>query len=299
MNGGKYMKFGICITTRNRAEELEDCLQTLRNLSVQPSIIVVSDDSADTAIRLNNRRIASKYNADYLVGPQKGVCANRNNALRKCLTSNPDYVSFVDDDICLSNDFISNAIDVYHTMSSKNQRNAILTGITETQNGEQIGASRLTFRGYFTRASTPEVVNIHAAVFPRSLFESVMWDENIFFGYEDAELCLRALSRGFSIVYVSKLIALHTRFQQGTLVESSLGKLPQYDISIEAARLYIGIKRYKFIFPSPIRLLAFVLVYFAHMAIYLARKGEIGSLRNILALSNAGQLLQEDKYESL
>jgi GT2 family glycosyltransferase len=299
MNGKEYMKFGICITTRNRAEELEDCLRTLRNLSVQPLIIVVSDDSADLTIQRDNHRIASKYNADYLVGPQKGVCANRNSALRKCLTSNPDYVSFVDDDICLDKDFLENAIDVYHTMSSENQQNTILTGITETQDGERIGASRLTFRGYFTRASTPEVVNIHAAVFPRSLFESVMWDENIFFGYEDAELCLRALSQGFSIVYVSNLIALHTRFQQGTLVESSLGKLSQYDISIEAARLYIGIKRYKFIFPSPIRLAAFMLVYFAHMAIYLARKGEIGSLRNILALSNAGQLLQEDRYESL
>jgi GT2 family glycosyltransferase len=293
------MKFGICITTRNRVRELEDCLQTLRNLSLQPSIIVVSDDSIEVETQEDNRRMAAKYNADYLVGPQKGVCANRNNSLRRCLESNPDYVAFVDDDICLGEKFIENAVEVYRALSSEEQLNTILTGITQTQDGEQIGASRLTFRGYFTRANVPQVVNIHAAVFPRSLFESVMWDENIFFGYEDAELCLRALSRGFEIVYVDKLIALHTRFQQGTLAESSLGEMSQYDISVEAARLYIGIKRYKFIFPSPMRLTAFIIVYFAHMTLYLGRKGQIGLLSNILSLSNAGLLLQEDEYESL
>jgi glycosyltransferase involved in cell wall biosynthesis len=278
------MKFGVCITTRNRVKELGDCLKALSSLSIKPSIIIVSDDSIEASMQEENRQVALKYGADYLIGPRKGVCANRNNALRQCLKSDPEYISFVDDDICLSQDFFENASNYYLSLRPAEHSHTILTGITQTQDGEKIGASKLTFRGYFTRSIIPQVVNIHAAVFPVSLFEHEIWD---------AELCLRASSRGFQITYRDDLIALHTCFQMGTLAELAVGKSSQYDVSVEAARLYVGIKRYKLIFPSPVRLILFIVIYFVHMIVYLARKGQIKLLGNILSMSNVQSLFRE------
>jgi GT2 family glycosyltransferase len=289
------MRFGICITTRNRVQELQECLQAIECLTVKPDVIVVSDDSIESDIQSSNRQIVLQHGGIYLQGPLKGVCANRNNALRKCLKNQDlDYISFVDDDVCLEQGFIENATRYYEKLSENDRTSTILTGITQSQDDRSVGMSRLTFRGYFTPADSPEVVNIHAAVFPVSLFENVMWDENIFFGYEDAELCLRASRKGFQIVYVDSLIALHTRFCMGTLTESSVGALSQYDVSVEAARLYVGIKRYKLICPSPVRLVLFVAVYFAHISLFLMRKGKIQVLPNIVALSNIRTLFDDD-----
>ncbi len=287
------MRLSACITTRNRTQELDACLGALWNSTVKPHSVVVSDDSPNKEVQQQNRQIVEQYlRTTYITGPQAGVCANRNNAVNAIPNSETDLIAFIDDDICVEPDFISRALDWYKQVSLEKRNRTILSGLSQSLDGHEMRPGKLTFRGYFTNTSDVfETVAIHAAIFPRTFFEEEQWDENIFFGYEDAELCLRALKQGYRIVYCPELKVLNTAFESGTLKTNNLNGLTNYDIYVEAARLYVGVKRYKYIFPNLFKLVSFLLVYFSHMTIYLWRKDALNKWSAIIQHSRLDKLL--------
>jgi GT2 family glycosyltransferase len=286
------MRLSVCITTRNRTQELDLCLRALWTSLVKPHSVIVSDDSPDSEVQQKNHQIVEQYpGTSYTLGPQAGVCANRNNAVNAIPQSATDLIAFIDDDICVEPDFIARAMERYQKMHP-NQRNCtIISGVSRDPDGYEMLPGKLSFRGYFTTSSDiPETVAIHAAIFPRVFFEEEQWDENIFFGYEDAELCLRALKRGYRITYCPELKVLNTAFEQGTLNTDRSSNLKDYDIYIESARLYVGIKRYKYIFPNFWKLFGFLAVYFSHMTIYLSRKSALHEWPAIIQRSQLKKL---------
>jgi len=284
------MRLSTCITVRNAPERLETCLAAIWNSTVKPHAAVVSDDSPDPEMQQKHREIVEKYpGTRYVIGPQRGVNANRNCAVNAI--EDTDLVAFVDDDIWLDSDFIANALDRYKKLSPQEQKYTFLTGISYTKSGrEKNFPTKLSFRGFYRRTEgNPECVHIHAAVFPRSFFSEVQWEEDIFFGQGDAILCLRALKLGYRIIFCKELRALDTRprfeGERNTLDNSQIGKLTDYDIHQIAARLYIGVKRYKDLFPSPIKLAAFLSIYFPHTTQYLLRKNALSAWPDIIQRS--------------
>lgn len=290
------MKLAICITTRNRPQELTACLDAIWISTVKPNSVIVSDDSAEDEIQKKNRQRVEQYpNTTYLLGPRLGVCANRNNAVNA--VTDADLIAFVDDDICLEPDFIALAVAQYEKMPSKDRDRTILTGISRDRAGKEMLPGKLTFRGYFKPTDSPEAVVIHAAVFPRRFFCDEQWDENIFFGYEDAELCLRALKRGYRILHIPELQARDISLKS-ILISPSIGNLTDYDIYIEAARLYVGIKRYKNLFPDLAKLLLFISVYFIHITLYLLKQRSLNGLPEIVKRSRIERLWKSSKLPS-
>jgi len=282
------MKLTACITTRNRPQELTACLKALWSSTVSPHAIVVSDDSPEIEMQQQNQQVVTQFaNTCYVLGPRRGVCANRNNTIR--FTTDTDLVCFVDDDICIEPDFIETALAHYQQIPELERTKTILSGITRSQDGQAIGPTKLSFRGYFCSTEIPQSVNIHAAVFPRSFFDQEQWDENIFFGYEDAELCLRALNRNYKILYCPDLKVTNLCAGTGTLVVPAIGALTNSDIYIEAARLYVGIKRYQHLQPNVFKLIAFITIYFAHMTVYLLRSRAIHAFPRIIQQAHLGQ----------
>jgi cellulose synthase/poly-beta-1,6-N-acetylglucosamine synthase-like glycosyltransferase len=275
----------------NRTQQLDTCLQALWNSHVKPYTVVVSDDSPDKEVQQKNHQVVQKYpGTTYVLGPRRGVSANRNNAVNAVPESETNLVAFVDDDICVQPDFISNAVERYNQMPAQQRDRTIISGITRNQDGHEVGPTKLSFRGYFCPSDTPEAVNIHAALFPISFLLQEPWDENIFMGYEDAELCLRALKRGYQILHCPELKVLNTGNVPSIPGGFTEGKLLDGDIQVEAARLYVGIKKHKNIFPNPFKLIAFISVYFTHMTIYLWRRGSIQAWPAIIGWSNINKL---------
>ncbi len=270
------MRLSVCITTMNAVDDLNSCLQALWHSSIKPSYVIVSDDSLAVEIQQQNRHIVSQYpQTDYVEGPHKGVCANRNWALQHLPPD--DFVAFIDDDICVEPDFIAKALARYQTITPQEWERTFLTGGTP---------HKLSFQGFFRPSKEPECVDLHTAVFPMAFFTVVKWDEKIFFGYEDALLCLEAIKNGFHILHCPELKVTDTRPFQSTLNVGGVGKLTQYDIYVEAARLYVGIKRYKNIFPNPFKLVTFLAIYLMHMTIYLYRKKAIIAWSEIIKYSH-------------
>ncbi len=270
------MRLSTCITVRNAPERLESCLKAIWQSTVKPHAAIVSDDSSDPKMQQKHRQIVENYpGTRYILGPQRGVNANRNCAVNAI--KDTDFIAFVDDDIWLDPDFIANALDYYKNLPPQQQQYTFLTGVSYTKSGrEKNFPTKLSFRGYYHETTgNPECVHIHAAVFPRSFFNQVQWEEEIFFGQGDAILCLRALKQGYQILFCDKLRALNTRprfeGEGGTLDVHRIGKLTNYDIHQISARLYIGIKRYKDLFPNPLKLLFFLSIYFPHTTLYLIK----------------------------
>ncbi|AFY56665.1 putative glycosyltransferase [Rivularia sp. PCC 7116] len=288
------MRIAACITTRNRSQQLDYCLKALWNSTVKPHTVVVSDDSQDIEVQQANQEVVKRYpGTTYITGPKRGVCANRNNAVNATSALETDFVAFVDDDICVEPNFIANAVNRYSQIPSDQRKYTILTGASTGTQGERLLPSKLSFRGYFCATEgTPETVVIHAALFPRQFFSQEQWDEDIFFGYEDAELCLRAIKHGYKIVSCPEL-QVNIKSTESVLDAPGIGRVSNYELHIEAARLYIGIKRYKNLFPNPMKLLAFLAIYFVHMSGYLLKRGAIQAWPEIIRRSRINLLWQQ------
>lgn len=291
------MRVSACITTRNRSQQLEACLQALWASDIKPHSVEVSDDSSDVEVQKKNHQIVKQYpGTNYITGPRVGVCANRNNAVNAIPAHETDIVAFIDDDINVDPDFIARAIERYNQMSPQQRKYTILSGVSRTAEGDETVPSKLSFRGYFCVSDVPQAVTIHAALFPRLFFEEEQWDENIFFGYEDAELCLRALKRGYRILHSPELKVLHAGADlQSTLIVPEIGNLTKYEVYVEAARLYVGIKRYKDLFPNPLNLLLFLSLYFLQMTAYLIKRGSIQAWPEIIRRSQIQRLWKSSR----
>ncbi|RDK03665.1 glycosyltransferase family 2 protein [Paraburkholderia lacunae] len=286
-------RFAVCVTTMNRTGTLAACLDSLSRCVPRAACIVVSDDSPDPLTREANAAVVARHpGVVYLQGPRRGVCANRNHAVKACLaqTAPCDYVSFVDDDIQVEPDFFASADVYYASLVPTRRRWTILTGGTSTGGGAyECRPVRLSFAGYFMEGDRPQCVNIHAAVFPLALFERDGWDENIFFGTEDAELSLRALRRGYVIDLAPHVRTRDTMPGAGVLNGTDAGArygLTRYQVNCEAARLYIGVKRYRVIEPDALRCVAFLAMYVGHLLVYLARRRALSKFVPIVRISN-------------
>lgn len=286
-----------CITTMNRPDMLKACLAHLGRCVPTPHSIVVSDDSSDPAVIVINRAlVADVANALYVGGPRRGVCANRNNALMHAAAEGGEYVFFIDDDLHVPELFFHNVQSIYASLPEAERQTTICTGYRDDCAD---GPVRLTFRGYFTLAPEPGSVTVGAAVFPVRFLRDHGWDENIFFGCEDAELSLRAVAAGYRILFTPSLMSYHLADRKGVLLDVNSGGMSRYELCREAARLYVGAKRYAVIQPSRFKLAAFLVVYFAHMTIYLGRRQSLRSFKDILRLSNLSRVWDMKRAVSL
>lgn len=288
------MKITVCITTMNRPKELGLCLDALWNSSYLPYAVVVSDNSVDPEIQRQTEDVVHQYpKSIYREGPHTGVTHNRNNALN-AVPSETDRVLFLADDICVEPDFFERAIAHYEALPVQEREKTILYGQNRDEySPPEIGPLGVSFRGYFCKwkKGIPQIVNLYTALFPRAFLDKERWDEQIFLGQEDIELSLRALSQGYKIVYHSDMKVFDLCLKQNKGVTTfKVGPLNQYEIYVAASRLYVGIKRYKHLFPNAFKLILFQVIFYSHMTIYLLRRR---------ALSSWPAILKESKIRTL
>jgi glycosyltransferase involved in cell wall biosynthesis len=87
-------RLSVALVTRNRASSLERTLKSLRAQSVQPWEVIVSDDS-DPDQAPEAKGIVAAYQCHYVLGPHRGLYANRN---RVGLACGGTHIRTMDDD---------------------------------------------------------------------------------------------------------------------------------------------------------------------------------------------------------
>ncbi|MCY0389790.1 glycosyltransferase family 2 protein [Robbsia sp. Bb-Pol-6] len=231
-----FPTFSVCICTRNRSEDLRRALLATQRSTYPIHQVVVSDDSTDAVTK---EMIALEF--PYIVfveGPRRGLSANRNNIIREATGT---HLLFIDDDAVLGENFF--AIMAFHIQGLKiNVDHVIVTG-SEMTHGERVVAHRPTYLGFQAHTYRPgeKIVStvINSAVFPAKLFEKIRFDENLIYGYEELDIAMHAvLQESYRIDWVIEAVNDH--------FPSQINR-DYYVPFLEASRLYVTYKRYRWL----------------------------------------------------
>jgi GT2 family glycosyltransferase len=244
----------ILICTANRPELLRRCLAAIMAGEMQPSEVLVSDDGregleADAAC-------AEFPGVRYFRGPRRGLCANRNAVIHQARS---DFVSLLDDDAIVSTEFVRRAFAIIADLPPR----TLVTGrILEA--GRSITADNVTFLGYFGKPPDGRYdnINLNCNLIPRGAFANASFDETIFYGYEDMDVCTQLRAQGYVIRFNNDLVNTHAPPQH-----SAFASRERYSLA-ERARFYTSVKRYLLWERSWPKLLAFIALAPGHRALH-------------------------------
>ena len=274
----------ICICTRNRPDELRKALNSIQLSTRRPYEVVVSDDGTNA----HTRELISEHYPEvrYNEGPRRGLCANRNAAI--AVTSGT-HILFIDDDVTLTSDFIEQMTATYRLTPAAQRDRCIFTG-SELNDGRRVCPNGQSFLGFQSRAYRPgekyETVVINATVFPKALFERLLFNENIVYGYDEVDMTTRAVSHGFSIVPVLNAWNTHT--------PSTINR-DEYRPYIDASRLYVTYRRYLFTERRVLKALVFAVLAPVHLLLHLLKSRSENPIgRWMRSLTTVVRYLRED-----
>lgn len=230
------MNIALCICTRNRPEEVVKALSAVACSSLEPAQILVSDDS-DALQAARTRTVCDATSGvTYLRGPCRGLSANRNHCLDH-LDLTIEAVAYIDDDVVIRSDFLSEAAEALRHAPPK----TIITG-RENKNGADITPHNCSFWGHQEVPPRDEndyhTIVINTALFPRDLFLKARFDEALRYGSEEADMCAQAEAFGYQIRFCPALVNDH---------HPSEVNRTEYSKVVEASRLYSTYKRYRWL----------------------------------------------------
>lgn len=227
-------KLSVCICTRNRPDELAKALISVQNSSYPIHETIVSDDSTD----LRTMEMVKVHFPEVIVmeGPKKGLCANRNHALSRVSGT---HVLFIDDDVLLGESFVES---IYAHLLEHDLLDGehIVTGL-EYRNQHLIHPHDQSFLGFQTKiygSGEPiKTVVINSTVFPRRLFDTFRFDEQLRYGYDEVDLTTRASGARYTIHICERAVNQHYPAEANR---------DYYKPYIDASRLYVTYKRYRY-----------------------------------------------------
>jgi glycosyltransferase involved in cell wall biosynthesis len=248
-------EFSVCICTRGRPGELRRAIASVLASDYDDWELVVSDDGRDDAIASYLSSVADPR-VKYVRGPARGLGPNRNNCVRN---ARGEYVFFMDDDVVMHRRFLAAM-----SRAARAAAGAVVTG-WEIKDGEKVDVPALDWLGYMSKAADPgdlEMVVMNAAVFPRDVFRSLAFDENIVFGYDEADIAaqVRYAARR-RIVFCKGAVNYHFPAADGRMTDV-----------LHASRIYVNTKKYIWLKKQYLRGIGVAALSFAHLAAHLARR---------------------------
>jgi len=252
----------VCICTRNRPDELERALDSVRSAGPTIAAIVVADDSTDDRTERLVEGLDS-IDVSYVPGPRRGLGANRNAALAEVRTS---HLLFLDDDARLDTAFVSAWQSANRSLPKSSRSRVIHTG-AERNGGALIHPRATTFLGHQSRVYRTgqplDTIVINATVLPRLLFDAISFDERLIYGSDEVDLAMRAVAKGFRIEFVASMANDHC---------PSTVNRDYYASHVDAARLYVTWKRYARVERSFVKAGVFAVVAPVHLLLHGARR---------------------------
>ena len=221
----------VCICTRNRPDELARTLESVRASSHPVDQVVVSDDSQDSATR---ELVASRFpEVTYTTGPRRGLGANRNVAAEH---ATGEFVLFLDDDCLLDERWVEHALARLGT--NGDSARTIVTGL-ERNAGHLIGPADQDFLGFqrvpYAAGDALKTVVINSALFPRRLFRTHHFDEQLVYGCDEVDLTTRAVAAGYRISLCPDAVNDH---------RPAPSNRDYYSDFAVSSRIYVTFKRY-------------------------------------------------------
>ena len=214
----------VVICTRDRPEQLAQCLRSLQDLSRSPHQILVVDNAPTSDA--TRQLVAQMPDIQYVLEPQPGLSVARNTGIRH-ITG--DIIAFTDDDVSVHPDWITRLQQSFQDSKVMAVTGLVLPGELETEaqlifekgfGGFTQGYHPLTFDTEFFEEMKPQGVpvwDIGAGAnmaFRRKAFELVGdFDERLGAGAagcsEDSEFWYRLLAEGWVCRYEPTAVVYH------------------------------------------------------------------------------------------
>ena len=244
------------IVTRNRVPLLRQTLAALKASTYPISEIIVSDDSSDEE---TSRMLAAEFpEAMRIVGPQRGIAANRNKGMS---FAKSDYILLSDDDMLVDPRFVELAMQEV----ANSEPGLIFTGTTE--HGEVIFPNTLNFLGFSKQPYRPgmtyNTANQQCFLLSSRLARELPYDEVIeAYGYEEMDFAYRVAASGVTIDCVRACSNIHLAPNATSVTR------PEKD----ACRIYVTYKRAAYVDRRPLKALAFLAVAVPHHLLSCVRR---------------------------
>ena len=214
----------------NRPDDLNRCLDSVFRGAEPPDQIIVSDDSPDGE---PNRLVIANYSGvHYQEGPHRGLGSNRNACIRSATGS---HLIFIDDDVQVSTEFFQ----IARRLIAASPQTVISGYEINHADGQvrKITPHNADFWGLQRLPVTSEYrsIVINAAIFPKTLFDQALFDEQLRYGSDEIDIACHAVSLGYRILYDDQLYVNH--------YPSPVNR-DHYQQFVNASRLYATTKAY-------------------------------------------------------
>ncbi len=193
--------------------------------SVVPTRVMVSEGSGDTAARDAISAMVSDYPIELVGTPRLGtITGNRNHLIKCCETP---LALLMDDDICIDSMFLERALKLL---------NEEICDVVSAPYSGLDSEAWFTFRGHWRprRANEPQAASLTTLLAPTALLRDIPLDENLVYGYEEADFSLRLAPRCCVSLLDCPTVGLSN--------QTSLP--PERRAQAESARIYVTLKRY-------------------------------------------------------
>jgi GT2 family glycosyltransferase len=197
---------------------------------------IVSDDGTDPRTDEVIEEFKGRIpNLRLIRGPRLGHAANRNSCVAQAAG---DYLTFLDDDARLGEEFISHAMRYA-------REDTLVTGFYN-ENSIAIRPNSLDFLGFMRRppSSHSPTISMIATIFPIRFLRQTGFDEFFRYGYEEAEIALAAVHAGMTILHVEAANWHDQALERGSEKASNVIR----------SRAYLGVRRYRDYEPNLFRL---------------------------------------------
>ncbi len=215
----------VVVCTRDRPEQLAQCLRSLQNLSQAPHQILVVDNAPRTDA--TRQLVAQMPDIQYVLEPRPGLSVARNTGISH---STGDIIAFTDDDVVVHPEWITRLQQSFHHPKVLAVTGLVLPAELETEaqlifqrgsgNGVGWGYRARTFNSQFFEEMKPHGVPVWYIgaganmAFQRKAFELVgNFDERLGAGAsgcsEDSEFWYRVLAEGWVCRYEPTAVVYH------------------------------------------------------------------------------------------
>src|SRR5262245_30775553 len=206
----------VIVCTRNRAEQLNQCLQGIRGLCYPNVDVIVVDNASDDGVA---KPVADAWSARYIREPVIGLSRSRNRGARY---SEAEIVAFIDDDAVPNTDWLCNLIEEF---SDPNVM--AVTGLISPTNPSSVGFEQYSHArqqrrevesstdDWFALAKFGGIGDGANMAFRRKIFDS--WDGfnerlglgTTVCGSEEHNAYFELIKRGHRVVFTPRSVVRH------------------------------------------------------------------------------------------
>ena len=206
------MKLDVIINTFNRKDTLIKTLESFSYQSYKDFEMIIASDGSTDGTEEAIKKLDLPFKVRYFSQKNRGgPASSRNLGLKH---SKAEIVFFTGDDIIPSKDLLKEHVESYHS----GEKNLAVLGYTKWAPQVKLTPFRRYLTNYhFSYADIMGKKNIDWRYFytsnvsiHRDLLKKVgLFDEDLFYAYEDAEFGYRASLEGMRLVFNEKAIAYH------------------------------------------------------------------------------------------